>query len=191
MEAAAFALPIASVGVVALVLRRNFLSASAPSLFVLMCAGIGLSYVSAVRGESAPLLSATLGAVLAGVGLVLVILESDAREAADEHGEPPSPTRLWLWSERARRWNEFEGGFRAHVAFLGWTKANRPLAPRVTTPPEKSDIEPSNEERWRPSVSEALFSFERKGRSALLVFVRRDHMGHVLDATAHDPEDYL
>lgn len=39
-------------------------------------------------------------------------------------------------------------------------------------------------------VVETLHSLERHGRPALLVLMGRDREGHVLEATACDPEDY-
>ena len=39
-------------------------------------------------------------------------------------------------------------------------------------------------------VGETVHSFARSGRSALLVFVRLDRRGRVLDASAFDPDDY-
>jgi hypothetical protein len=39
-------------------------------------------------------------------------------------------------------------------------------------------------------VGETVHSFARSGRSALLVFVRLDRRGRVLDASAFDPDEY-
>lgn len=47
---------------------------------------------------------------------------------------------------------------------------------------------------WGPPraiVGEALYSLEREGRAALLIYLRRDSSGHLLDATAFDPEEYV
>lgn len=38
-------------------------------------------------------------------------------------------------------------------------------------------------------VGEALHSFERAGRSALLVFVHADRFGRIVEAFAYDPDD--
>jgi hypothetical protein len=38
-------------------------------------------------------------------------------------------------------------------------------------------------------VGEALHRLERSGRSALLVFVRADRLGRIVEAFAYDPED--
>jgi hypothetical protein len=38
-------------------------------------------------------------------------------------------------------------------------------------------------------IGEALHSFERSGRSALLVFIRADRLGRIVEAFAYDPDD--
>lgn len=41
-----------------------------------------------------------------------------------------------------------------------------------------------------PPLGESVHSFARSGRSALLVFVRLDRGGRLVDATAFDPDHY-
>jgi hypothetical protein len=192
MEIVALASPFVAVALLAFALRRDLVRATAPVLFALMVASMLLAYVGAHLRDTLSCFMAALGAAIAGVGLVAVVFEADAQLEAEEKGEAAVPTRPWLWSGRARRWREFEGEFWAHIAFLTWTTERRRSArrARVGRSRVEASAEPRNDRPVPPPVSEALFSFKRKGRAALLVFVRRDHLGHILEAAAYDPEDY-
>lgn len=191
METIAFASPLAPVAVFVLALRRDLVRVIAPVFFALAIGAALLAYVCATRDETPATVLASVAAVIAGGGLIAVILETDARLKATEGDELPAPTLPWRWGGRGPRWREFEGDFRAHVAILSCTAERRRYSRRETLARRRAE---GSERQDTPPVlppSEALFSFERRGRSALLVFVRSDHFGHLLEAAAYDPEDYL
>lgn len=45
-------------------------------------------------------------------------------------------------------------------------------------------------DRVQPSLTETLHRLTREGRSPLFVIVARDRRGHVVHASACDPDDY-
>jgi hypothetical protein len=189
MEILALALPLVVVVVFGFTLRSDPPRASAPVLFGLIAAGALLVYITARDENLVPCLAALYGVGIAVAGLVAVILETDSWLAAAEADEPHIPTLLWRRSNRAHRWRKFEGDFRTHVAFLDWM-AERHRGDHRRPRAERKGIPPVDGGASMPDA-EALFSFQRKGRAALLVFVRRDRLGNLLEAAAYDPEEYM
>jgi hypothetical protein len=166
--------PLAAI-LVAAALRTDFAQAATPALFFLMVAGVALAYVGAAEGQPLCLIAASAGAGLAAAGLVATVLTIDSRLAAKGTANAgPAALRPSLTMGRGRRWQDFEDRFQAHVESFDTT---------VEAP-----VGAVGRDAGR--FAEALFPLEREGRAALLIFLRRDEGGRLLDAAAFDPEDY-
>jgi hypothetical protein len=154
-------------------LRTDLARAVAPALFALALGSLIVAYVAATEERLLGLFAAVSGAAIAGAGLIAVILTIDARLAAKGTANAgPTALRPALALGGTRRWREFEQHFWAHVDAQDWASARL------------SGLRPG------AAVAEALYAFQRRGRAALFVFLRRDAAGRVLEAAAYDPEDY-
>jgi hypothetical protein len=185
MEIIAFVFPFFPLAVFAVALRSSAPNRCAPSLFALAAAGGMLAYLAARDHALVGCAVALVGVAVAAAGLLAVILETDLRLAAAEADQHPVPTWLWRWSLRARHWREFEADFWTHVAFRDWVSELRHPGHGRGRQRTNADAD-----RNRVAVTESLFSFQRKGRAALLIFVRHDRLGNLLEAATYDPEDY-
>jgi hypothetical protein len=162
VEIIALAIAPIAAGLAAAGLRTDFAQSLTPALFFLTVAALGLTYVGSVQGSLLCLVAASVGAGMAGAGLVATVLTIDARLARKGTANAgPTALRPSLAIGGARRWREFEQGFWALV--------------------DGDEQGPSEE---------ALYSLQRQGRAALLIFLKRDSSGRLLDAAAFDPEDY-
>ena len=173
MEIAAFASPPAGLVLLGAALRTDHARAIIPALFLLVVASLTLAHLGAAAEELHVLIAASCGAALACVAIIAVIFTVDARLAAKGNAKGGvEALRPSLWIGAARRWREFERHFWNQVEALTWASTAKDASG-----PGK--------------VTESLHSFERAGRAALFVFIKRDRDGQVLDAAAYDPEDYL
>jgi hypothetical protein len=171
-------------------LRSDLARAIAPSLFALTVGSLVLAYLGAKEGQLLSVVAASVGAAIAGAGLVTVILTIDARLAAKGTANAgPTALRPALAIGGARRWREFEQHFWAHVDAYDWATARLSGGPFAHQP--QGAPAPDGDGGARRAVAEALYAFQRQGRAALFVFLRRDATGRVLEAAAYDPEDYL
>jgi hypothetical protein len=134
-----------------------------PALFAMLVGCGGFAYLAAAHGATVAVAIAASGAAITALGLCLNVLRVDAHLAAEEVGLVPA-LPAWAWLDRRRRWRSFEHHFWASVR--AHASIGRPAG----------------------GAGEALYSFQRKGRQALFVLVRRDRDGQVLEASAWDPE---
>lgn len=171
-----FALSSAPIGVLLVnaALRTDLARAVAPALFLLAAVSLVIAYVGAAEDRLLCVLAAAAGSAIACGGLVVVILTIDSRLATKGTANGgPMALRPSVALGGARRWHEFEQHFWAHVHALDWASPKLRGSARST------------------AVAEALYAFQRRGRAALFVFLRRDEHGRVLEAAAYDPEDYM
>ncbi|HEX8754672.1 MAG TPA: hypothetical protein VF731_14760 [Solirubrobacterales bacterium] len=134
-----------------------------PALFAMLVGSGGFTCLAAAHGASFGAAVAASGAAITALGLCLNVLRVDAHLAAEEVGLVPV-LPAWSWLDRRRRWRSFEHHFWASVR--AHASVGRPAG----------------------GAGEALYSFQRKGRQALFVMVRRDRDGQLLEASAYDPE---
>lgn len=153
---------------IAAALHTDLARATLPALFALAAGSLVLAYVGAAQGRPLSVVSASVGAAIAGAGLVVAVLTVDSRLAATGMADGGRlALRPSLAIGGARRWRRFERHFWAHV----------------------TGVDPDRQSRRK--VADTLFAFHRQGRAALFVLLRRDAEGRLLEASAYDPEDYL
>jgi hypothetical protein len=185
VEITAFASPLLALSLLALGVRGPLCRAISPVLFLLAVGAGLLGYLEASRGDPAACGAAVASAAIAGVGLIAVVLRTDARlRVAEEIGSRPTIAVLPSLGRR-RRWRSFERDYWAQVAAVHWARNTHLASP----PARRRRVALDPDARGQPTAL-ALYSFVRPGRRPLFVFVRQDPLGRLLEAATYDPDDY-
>lgn len=191
MEIAAFASPPAGIVLLGAALRTDHARAIIPALFLLVVASLTLAHLGAAAEELHALIAASFGAVLGCAAIIAVIFTVEARLAAKGNAKGGvEAIRPSLRIGATRRWREFERHFWNQVEALTWA-STRLSGHQSGEHHSGEEQQPAKDGSRSRNVAESLHSFERTGRAALFVFIKSDRDGHVLDAAAYDPEDYL